>query len=63
MFDLAARFELNDALTLRAGVENLFDQAPPRVGVVPGGNSAAGTTGDYYDVLGRRFYVGIKAEL
>lgn len=63
IFDLAARFELNDALTLRAGVENLLDQAPPRVGVVPGGNSAAGTTGDYYDVLGRRFYVGIKAEL
>lgn len=64
IFDLAGRVKVNDALSLRFGVENLFDKEPPAVGAVPGGNSASGTTdASVYDILGRRFYLGIKASL
>jgi len=53
-------------VTLRAGVDNLFNRAPPLTGVntantnpaanglLPGGSYNA----QYYDILGRRFYVG-----
>jgi outer membrane receptor protein involved in Fe transport len=44
------------------GVDNLLDKEPPVVGANPGVNNAKGSTSPgYYDVLGRRYYVGAKA--
>lgn len=65
-FGLNARYQVMDAVEFRAGVDNLFDTRPPRVGVntqttgrVGAYNSAAGLTDPgAYDVIGRSFYVG-----
>lgn len=62
VFDLAGRWTITPSLTARFGVENLFDKDPPRVGVNPGVTTAAGLTeASAYDVVGRRFYVGLSA--
>jgi outer membrane receptor protein involved in Fe transport len=66
VFDLAARWDVNDKTTMRLGVENLFDTDP----VITGGRNALDpnpTTGQgtteagFYDILGRRFYLGVEA--
>jgi outer membrane receptor protein involved in Fe transport len=59
VFDLAARFQVNDVVELRAGIDNLFDVEP-----IPGVTDAVGEPepGGAWDVLGRRFYIGAKAE-
>jgi iron complex outermembrane recepter protein len=65
IFDLTGRWAITSSLSARLGVENLFDKQPPRVGVNainPGATTAAGLTDtSSYDVLGRRFYVGVNA--
>jgi iron complex outermembrane receptor protein len=35
-FNLSGTFELNDTLSLRAGIDNLFDRNPPRIGGTTG---------------------------
>jgi outer membrane receptor protein involved in Fe transport len=51
-----------DKYSLRFGIENLFDKQPPSIGYNPGVTDAANATNPgYYDVLGRRYYVGVKA--
>jgi outer membrane receptor protein involved in Fe transport len=72
-FDLNGYFNLPYGVQLRAGVSNLFDKQPPTTGsTVPFINAAgqvttlatsgAGVTdSSYYDVMGRRFYIGLKA--
>ena len=65
-FGLSARYQAADQVELRAGVDNLFDKQPPRVGVntqttgrVGAYNTASGQTDPgAYDVIGRSFYVG-----
>ena len=65
MFNLYGSYQLGK-YTLRAGVDNLLDKEPLIVGANPGFNGiGADTNSDqtnpsYYDVLGRRFYIGIK---
>jgi outer membrane receptor protein involved in Fe transport len=66
LFSLNGSYAVTDNVTLRAGVDNLFNKAPPLTGVntantnpaanglLPGGSFNA----QYYDVLGRRFYIG-----
>lgn len=89
VFDLSFNWDINNLLTLRGGVNNLFDEDPQRVGrtrgypndgntdlsAVCGGapgcfnptdyslpNSAAGSTNaGYYNPMGRRYFVGLKA--
>ena len=74
VFDLAATYNLTRRVTLRAGVDNLFDKDPPVTGAtflpspLPAGtfafvpSSGAGSTSEnLYDAIGRRFYVGINA--
>ena len=47
---------------MRVGIDNLFDKEPLVVGANPGVTTASSTTNPgFYDVLGRRFYVGLKA--
>jgi outer membrane receptor protein involved in Fe transport len=61
-FDLAGNIKVRGDVVLRAGVDNLFDADPPIVGRIPGVNNATGfTDAGYYDTVGRRFYIGLKA--
>jgi len=62
-FDLYASYAPADLVTVRAGVENLANTQPPIVGRIPGVNNSYGTTDPtYYDVLGRRFFIGVTAK-
>ncbi|MGZ3276088.1 MAG: TonB-dependent receptor domain-containing protein [Caulobacteraceae bacterium] len=66
LFDLFASWKITDGYRVRAGVDNLFDKEPPVVGADPtnttrNGNAYGSTIPGVYDVLGRRFYVGINA--
>jgi iron complex outermembrane receptor protein len=71
LYDLSASFALRQGLTLRAGVDNLLDKEPPINGFNPGTGGPGTTgyatgmllTGSVYDVLGRRYYLGMKLTL
>jgi outer membrane receptor protein involved in Fe transport len=64
LFNLNSSYAVNDSMTLRFGVDNLFDKAPvfgnadttvdPAAFQLPGG----GLNTTNYDALGRRFYLG-----
>ncbi len=56
-FDLNGSWAVNDAVVLRAGVNNLTDEEPNVF--APG--VQANTDPSTYDVLGRRYYVGLTA--
>lgn len=57
-FDLTAGYEVNKAVSLTAGVRNLFDKNPPIVGSsAPSDNTFAAT----YDVEGRVVYASVTA--
>jgi outer membrane receptor protein involved in Fe transport len=61
-FDLAGTWKLTNAIELRAGVNNLFDKAPPAIAA--GILSAFGNGNTYpgvYDPLGRNLFVGVTA--
>lgn len=57
-FDLNGSWSVNDTVSLRAGVNNLTDEQPNTF--VPG--VQANTDPSTYDVLGRRYYVGLTAK-
>ncbi|RYG95307.1 MAG: TonB-dependent receptor, partial [Alphaproteobacteria bacterium] len=70
IFHLNGSYGLSDNMTLRFGVENLFNRAPPLTGYNPTNTNPAGTgnlpggnlgTG-FYDDNGRRFYVGANVK-
>jgi outer membrane receptor protein involved in Fe transport len=56
-FDLDARIKLLNSLEMRIGVDNLLDKQPPTFPVSVQANTDPST----YDVLGRRFFLGLKA--
>jgi outer membrane receptor protein involved in Fe transport len=61
IFSLSAGWEVSDTLSIRGGVDNLFDKQPPVAGANPPiTNNASSTYPNYYDVLGRRYYLGLK---
>ena len=64
-FDLSATYELFESTTLRAGVLNLLDEAPPLVGNSYGGTleNSGNTFPATYDPLGRAFFFGFNVEL
>ena len=57
-FDLDAHWQATHNIMLTAGVANLTDKAPPRIAGAPLLTDAA-----TYDVVGRTYFVGIKAKL
>jgi iron complex outermembrane receptor protein len=90
VFDLSGSWDINSSLTLRAGIDNVFDILPRITGATTGRpagtdlsavcseaeralgcqnpnsyslpSSGSGTTSPgYYDVLGRRYFLGVKA--
>jgi outer membrane receptor protein involved in Fe transport len=66
VFDLTGSWEISQSYQVRFGVENLLDKDPEITSSNPTPdltfNSGQGTTlPGYYDVLGRRYFVGFKA--
>jgi outer membrane receptor protein involved in Fe transport len=52
-WDLTSRYNVTDALQVRAGVLNLTDRQPVR-------NPNVYSSGEHYDILGRRFTLGLN---
>jgi len=64
LFNLTAGYEFSERLSLRFGIDNLFNRQPPIVGAQPGVTDGAGSTNpSVYDVLGRRYYMSVRAKL
>jgi iron complex outermembrane receptor protein len=74
VFDLNTNWSLPHGLQLRAGIQNLFDVNPLNTGAQNGlsingiptalatnGQGGPTTNTGFYDPLGRRFYLGLKA--
>src|SRR6185503_5016010 len=60
-FNLFAGYNVNDRIDLRMGIDNLTDEQPLVVGRTPTDGNAEVTRPDYFDILGRRAYIGFKA--
>jgi iron complex outermembrane receptor protein len=56
-FDLTGSYRVTDDVQLRAGITNLFDKAPLVIAGTPGS-----TNPSIYDIIGRSFYVGVRAK-
>jgi outer membrane receptor protein involved in Fe transport len=65
IFDAAGRYELRDNMQMRFGIDNLLDADPERTFPEPADNRPANhlTNVRFYDLLGRRFYVGVSIQL
>jgi len=57
-FDIDAHYNINRSVTLSLGVTNLGDKAPPFVSGAP-----LTTDGATYDVIGRTWYISLKAKM
>lgn len=55
--DMGVQFRPNDNVILYAGVENIFDKELPVAAFAERGFFA-----EFYDVIGRRYFAGVKAE-
>ncbi len=66
VLNLFSRYQINDKIEFRGGIDNLLDEEPPVVGADPGtaslprDNNLGDTNSGFYDVLGRRYYIGFK---
>lgn len=58
VFDLSAGWNITEAFSVRGGINNILDRDPPVVDGVAGS-----TESSTYDILGRVFYVSLKAKL
>jgi len=58
--DANASFEVGKHLQITAGVDNLFDRQPPILGTALAGD--ANTDVGVYDVLGRRYFIGLQVK-
>ena len=63
-FDLAATWQVKDGLTLRLGVNNIFDKDPPIVDTTsfPLSSQAGNTYPAMYDPLGRTIFFNLSAK-
>jgi iron complex outermembrane recepter protein len=57
-FDLDVNYQVTGQIQLTGGLTNMFNKQPPRVAGAPLLTDAA-----TYDVMGRTYYVGVKANL
>ena len=66
LFNLLGTVAATKDLVFRFGVENLFDKAPPLGGInsapAPGNLAGGSFNAQFYDIIGRRFYMGAKAK-
>jgi outer membrane receptor protein involved in Fe transport len=61
VFDLSGRFRFSDRYDIRFGIDNLLDTEPNIYGATPTTTGNGLTLNQFYDVLGRRYYVGLRA--
>ncbi|WP_105190610.1 TonB-dependent receptor domain-containing protein [Pseudoalteromonas sp. T1lg48] len=61
-FDLYANYHITDNITASLGIDNLFEKDPPVVGNEAGDTSSnsGNTFPSNYDVLGRKFKLGVR---
>jgi outer membrane receptor protein involved in Fe transport len=63
MLDVFGSFQLSEHITLRGGIDNVLDIEPETVGRNPGTTDAVGVTNaQYYDVLGRRYFLSVQLD-
>lgn len=55
--DLAVGFDIDERMTINAGVNNVFDKQPPVLGSAA---EQANTLPSFFDVLGRDFFMGVN---
>ncbi|MEM8817629.1 MAG: TonB-dependent receptor [Pseudomonadota bacterium] len=60
--DIQARYSLNDATTIVAGIDNIADEYVPIGFFAPNTVTGWNTAPDVYDGLGRRYYVGLRLD-
>jgi outer membrane receptor protein involved in Fe transport len=62
--DLAAQYRVRDNITLRAGVNNVFDKEPPALdtNAYPLAPGSGNTFANMYDPLGRTIFVNLTAK-
>jgi outer membrane receptor protein involved in Fe transport len=69
IFHLNGSYQITEDLTARFGVDNLFDREPPLTNYNPTADVTVGQlrggsyNANFYDTLGRTFYVGINARM
>jgi outer membrane receptor protein involved in Fe transport len=65
IFDAAGRYMLRDNVQVRFGIDNVFDADTEPTFPEPGDNRSAEhqTNARFYDLLGRRAYVGLSVQL
>ncbi len=56
-FDLALALDVDERMSINAGVNNLFDKQPPVLGTSA---EQGNTLPSFFDVLGRDFFVGVN---
>ena len=63
-FDIAGTWSVRDNVTMRFGVNNVFDNEPPLVSQsnCPSGPCSGNTYPQTYDALGRYLFVGVRAD-
>ena len=57
IFDLFTTIRANDTISVRGGVDNLFNKQPPVVRGIPGNTDAQN-----YDIIGRRYYFSVSTK-
>ena len=57
--DFAASFNFNDSIEIYGGVDNAFNEEPPLLTSSWGGDANTDVT--LYDVVGRRYFMGLRA--
>ena len=61
-FNLSGRYNFADNVFVRFGIDNLLD-ADPELTFANDTNTATGTTNtNFYDILGRRYYLGVNVK-
>jgi outer membrane receptor for ferrienterochelin and colicin len=60
MFDFAGRVEIGTRVNMRYGIDNLFDKQPERTFADNLTSAYGSTNAGFYDILGRRYYVGVN---
>lgn len=60
-FDFRAGYNINANFSVQAGVNNITDKAPPQIGGSTEDGVFSQTNRGVYDIIGRHYYVGVKA--
>ena len=60
LFDFSARYAVSNNISMRFGIDNLLDREPERTFRNDTNTAAGETNRNFYDILGRRYYLGVN---